>query len=187
MKFLSPGDKNFEIHSHFIISFSCNNYSMFYIHQNNSTINSDNDEASLSINLQINQNLENIVNADHRILQARSLEHDFNKNQIAADAKMARSFQVKEKTNNNSNDGTGGVQENSDHETDGDQNDTENGRDDQDASKVGRIDVAQNTNHIIQGKRLPMLLPKEMTHKTIKNFIKNPFLLTQQERKPTTK
>ena len=94
------------------------------------------------------------------------------------------------KSNNNSNDGTaevyetGGVQENSDHETDGDQNDTDHN---QDASEVGRIDVAQNTNHIIQGKRLPMLLPKEMTHKTIKNFIKNPFLLTQQERKPTTK
>ena len=32
-------------------------------------------------------------------------------------------------------------------------------------------------------KRLPMLLPKEMTHADIQNFITNPFLLTQKERK----
>ena len=43
-----------------------------------------------------------------------------------------------------------------------------------------RINIAENENKY---KRQPMLLPKDMTQEDIHNFIANPYLLTQKERK----
>ena len=43
-----------------------------------------------------------------------------------------------------------------------------------------RINIAETETKY---KRQPMLLPKDMTQEEIHNFIANPYLLTQKERK----
>ena len=155
----------------------------------------------MSTNLQNNLQLQEQYNNDHNLQQTVSYKSDVIQDQIDNDRGLAISVQSTD--NNDMQLEDSGLESGKEKaQTEINTTNTDNNHDGEretnsDSSVImlpendtgaGHMGDPQNTRTRLKiRERVSMLLPKTMTHEDIENFITNPFLLLQKDRKKTIK